>query len=385
MGGRARGEKGRGEGERPFFGASAPRRGAPGAYLRPCPRTLGGKGVSALSFSEFLAQLSDPGLRLVVLLTLGVILVNGWTDAPNAIATAVSSGALSYRAAVALAAGCNLLGAAVTAAFRPAVAQSIYGLADFGPQPRAALCALCAALLSIVLWSAAAWVFGIPTSESHALVAALTGAAAALGGGLSSVNWGVWAGVLWGLFLSVGLGFLLGQGLGGVKARRRGRAFYRRAQTAAAAAMAFLHGAQDGQKFLGVFLLGTALAQGRQESGALAVPLWLLVLCALTMALGTCLGGRRIIDRVGRDMVSLDPRQGCRADVAGGACLLLCTLLGLPVSTTHAKTAAMLGVGSAGGRAGWATARSIALTWALTFPGCALLGFFSAKVLLFFL
>ena len=385
MGARARGEKGRGEGERPFFGAPAPRRGAPGAYLRPCPRTLGGKGVSALSFSEFLAQLSDPGFRLVVLLTLGVILVNGWTDAPNAIATAVSSGALSYRAAVALAAGCNLLGAAVTAAFRPAVAQSIYGLADFGPQPRAALCALCAALLSIVLWSAAAWVFGIPTSESHALVAALTGAAAALGGGLSSVNWGVWAGVLWGLFLSVGLGFLLGRGLGRMGKHRRGRAFYRRAQTAGAAAMAFLHGAQDGQKFLGVFLLGTALAQGRQESGALAVPLWLLVLCALTMALGTCLGGRRIIDRVGREMVSLDPRQGCRADVAGGACLLLCTLLGLPVSTTHAKTAAMLGVGSAGGRAGWATARSIALTWALTFPGCALLGFFSAKVLLFFL
>ena len=338
--------------------------------------------MSTLTFSGFLAQLSDPSFRLVVLLTLGVLLVNGWTDAPNAIATAVSSGTLSYPSAVALAAGCNLLGAAVTAALRPAVAWSIYSLADFGPRPGAALCALCAALGSVVLWAAAAWVLGIPTSESHALAAALTGAAAALGGGLSNVNGRVWAGLLWGLILSVGLGFLLGRRLGRLRTRRRGAAFYRRAQAAGAAAMAFLHGAQDGQKFLGVFLLGTALAQGQRESGPMAPPFWLLALCALTMALGTCLGGRRILDTLGRDMVRLDPRQGCRADLAGGICLLLCTLLGLPVSTTHAKTAAMLGVGSAGGSAGWRTARAIGLTWLLTFPGCALLGFLLTRTLL---
>ena len=330
----------------------------------------------------------SPLFFLLSLLTLAVILVNGWTDAPNAIASAVSSRALSFRSAAALAAVCNFGGAALSSLLHPAVADTVRGLSGFGPDPAVALAALCASLAAIVLWSVAAWRFGIPTSESHALMAGLTGSALALRGGAENVDAGTWRTILLGLVLSAGLSLLLGRMLGRLSAWLRGPGWdraCRRGQVLSAAAMAFLHGAQDGQKFLGVFLLGAALAQGRQESGALAVPLWLLVLCALTMALGTCLGGRRIIDRVGRDMVSLDPRQGCRADVAGGACLLLCTLLGLPVSTTHAKTAAMLGVGSAGGRAGWATARSIALTWALTFPGCALLGFFSAKVLLFFL
>ena len=338
-----------------------------------------------LSFSIFLQQLSDPGLRLVAFLTLGVILVNGWTDAPNAIATVVSSRALSYRSAVCLAAICNLLGLVAITALHPAVAQSIYEFADFGPQPRAALCALCAALLSIVLWSTAAWAFGIPTSESHALVSALTGAASALGGGFSNVSQGAWAGVGMGLLLSVGLGLFLGRGLGRLPAARRRPDFYRRAQIAGAAGLAFLHGAQDGQKFLGVFLLGTSLAQGQGMAGPLQVPFWLIVLCALTLVLGTSMGGRRIIDTVGQDMVTLDLRQGCRADLASGACLLLCTLLGLPVSTTHARTAAILGVGAAKGGANWKVARSIGLAWALTFPICGLFGFLSAQILLSFI
>ncbi len=332
-----------------------------------------------MSFSSLAAALTVPGLLPVALLTLGVILVNGWTDAPNAIATAVASKALSFPAAAALAAVCNLLGALLSAAFFPAVTRTILDLARFGGDRRAALWALCAAMAAIVLWSTAAWVFGIPTSESHGLVAGLTGAALALEGGISNVDLSACSKALLALPLSVGLGWLLARAFTACPFRARSAAFYRRAQRAGAAAMAFLHGAQDGQKFLGVFLLGLALASGRDGPEG-AVPLWLTALCAGTMALGTALGGRRIIDTVGRDMVALDLRRGLSADLAGAAALLLCTLLGLPVSTTHTKTAAILG---AGRRPDWAVARSIALAWLLTFPVCGLLGFFCAKLLLF--
>ena len=140
-----------------------------------------------VSFFAYLSRLSDPGLLTASVLTLAVILVNGWTDAPNAIATAVSTGALPFRRAVRLAAVCNLLGVVCMTCLNASVAETIYTIADFGPDTGDALTALCAALLAIVLWATAAWRFGIPTSESHALVAGVTGAAAALQGGLSNV------------------------------------------------------------------------------------------------------------------------------------------------------------------------------------------------------
>ena len=112
-------------------------------------------------------------------------------------------------------------------------------------------------------------------------------------------------------------------------------------------------------------------------------PLWLMVLCAAFMALGTGMGGRRIIDTVGRDMVSLGPREGFSADLAGIACLLLATALGLPVSTTHTRTAALLGVGSGGGcPVSWPVAGKIALAWLLTFPGCGAVGYWTARLFL---
>ena len=136
-----------------------------------------------LSLPEFLCQMAaSPALTLTVLLTLAVLLVNGWTDAPNAIAAAVVTGALPFRPAVGLAALCNLLGVLCVTAVNTSVAETIYSIASFGGGPRAALAALCAAMASIVLWAAAAWWFGIPTSESHALVAGISGAAAALEG-----------------------------------------------------------------------------------------------------------------------------------------------------------------------------------------------------------
>lgn len=347
---------------------------------------LGGVSL-AVSFFSFLARLQgDPVLLCTVLLSLGVILVNGWTDAPNAIATAVSTGSLPFRRAVFLAALCNFLGAAVFAALHAAVAETIYTMVDFGGDSQRALIALSASLAAIVVWSTAAWYWGIPTSESHALIAGLTGAALALQGGLANLRLLAWGRVLAGLFLSTLLGYWGGRKAGILFSRLSwSENRFLRLQVPGAAVMAFSHGAQDGQKFMGVLLLGIALAQGRQDSETFPIPLWLFLLCASLMALGTALGGRRIIDKVGRDMVPLTPRQGLAADVGGGGCLLLCSLLGLPVSTTHAKTCAILGAGTAGGRSKvrWPVFGSICRTWLLTFPGCGLLGFLFARLFFF--
>ena len=261
-----------------------------------------------------------------VLLTLAVIFVNGWTDAPNAIATAVGTGALRMGRAIALAAVCNLLGAVLSAALCPAVAATVLEIGDFSGRAQAQA-ALCAALLSIVLWAVAAWAFGIPTSESHALLAALSGAAVALQGTLSGVNAAAWGKVWWGLLLSVLLGLVLGGGLCVLMRLFLGRGCLERAaqrfrhwQVAGAAAMAFCHGAQDGQKFLGVLLLAEALRAGRPPQLESA-PLWEALLCALVMGAGTAVGGRRIIRAVGQDMTPLMPYQGFAADTAAVACL----------------------------------------------------------------
>lgn len=378
----------------PFAINSAPIPSDPPISIRTCSAltahrlALWGWLSLTLSLSEFLIRLSDPRLLLTVCLTMGVILVNGWTDAPNAITATVVTGALSFRSAVLMASVCNLLGVLCSAAVSNAVAQSIYDVADFGGDTRVALTALCAALTAILLWATVAWRFGIPTSESHALVAGLSGAALALEGGFYNLSPGVWMRILAGLFLSVLSGFLLGRWHmvrfgAAMEARLRPRPL-RACQIAGSGVMAFFHGAQDGQKLIGVFLLSAALAQGRCDTETFPIPFWLMLLCAVTMALGTALGGKRIIDNVGRNMVSLTPVQGLSADLTGSACLLLCTLLGLPVSTTHTKTAAILGVGAASGKskADWHVARSILLAWVFTFPGCGLIGYGMARLFL---
>lgn len=316
-------------------------------------------------------------LSLLWLLIPAVVLVNGWTDAPNAIATAVASGAIPFRWAAALSAGCNLLGVWLFSSLSPAVADTVYAIADFSGDSRAALTALTAAFLAILFWAFTAWIFGIPTSESHALVAGVTGAAVALQGSLSAIRWAAWGKVLFGLFFSLAAGIFLG-GLAARALPRHPR--YRLAQILGAALMSVLHGAQDGQKFLGVFYLGLTLTQNR-PCAFTAPPLWLTGLVALTMALGTLMGGRRIIDTVCREMTSLSPRAGFAADLGAGLCLLPATLLGLPVSTTHVKTAAILGAGMAADQgADFRVAGRIGAAWLLTFPCCFALGYLAARL-----
>lgn len=340
-----------------------------------------------LSLERFLQMLTqEPFLAAAVLLTLAVIFVNGWTDAPNAIATVVGTGALGMERAVALAAVCNFLGVLVMTALSAAVAMTISDLVNFGTNTGQAMMALTAALLAVVVWAVAAWGFAIPTSESHALIAALTGAALALQGDFGAVNGAAWARVLWGLVSSVLPGFFLGWLLCRLLRRicgGRGQRFFQRAQILGGAAMAFMHGAQDGQKFLGVLLLTVALGGGNSTASP-RLPVWLMFLCAAIMALGTAVGGRRIIRAVGMDMVRLSPEQGFAADLAGALTLLASTFLGLPASTTHTKTTAIMGAGAArsSGAVDGHIVKGILWVWALTFPGCGLLGWALVKLLI---
>lgn len=164
-----------------------------------------------ISLADFLSQITvNPMLAVTVILTLGVILVNGWTDAPNAIATCVSTQAIHPRAAIIMAAVFNFLGVLVMTIFNAGVASTIYNMVDFGGDPHESLIALCAALLAIVVWATAAWWFGIPTSESHALIAGVSGAAIALHGGMDGINASEWIKVIYGLLLSTVLGFVMG-------------------------------------------------------------------------------------------------------------------------------------------------------------------------------
>lgn len=342
----------------------------------------------SVPFSSFLAAVMQaPPLLITVLLTLGVVFVNGWTDAPNAIATCVTTRCLPIRSAVMLATVCNVLGVVVMSRANTAVAFTIYQIADFGQDSQTALAALCAAMTAIVIWATAAWYFGIPTSESHALIAGLSGAALALaqGTGIQTAQWGK---VLLGLICSILLSFLIGRAGTAVIAyylwdtpRQKSMAPFRGLQILAAAANAFMHGAQDGQKFIGVFLLGISLAGGQAFAQA-ATPLWLMLGIALVMGLGTAVGGKKIIKSIGQDMVPLEAHNGFAADVASALSLLLLTLFGIPVSTTHTKTAAVLGTGS------YHSLRQInirvvldmVLAWICTFPGCGLIGWGMAKL-----
>lgn len=342
------------------------------------------------SISDFLSQMAaNPLLFIAVVLTLGVILVNGWTDAPNAIATCVVTRCMSARAAILMATVLNFLGVFVMTLVNATVAETITKMVDFGNDSHLAIISLSAALFAIVIWAILAWVFGIPTSESHALIAGLTGSAIALHKSLAGVNGEEWMKVLYGIVISVVLGFGLGWLV--CKAvtlifynadRPKTEPFFKGAQIVGAGAMAFMHGAQDGQKFMAVILLCVYMSQGQSIPKNVTIPLWLMIVCSVVMALGTAMGGKKIIKSVGMDMVKLEKYQGFSADIAAALALFICSVFSLPVSTTHAKTTSIMGVGAVRrvSAINFTVVKEMALAWILTFPGCGLVGFLMTKL-----
>ena len=324
---------------------------------------------------------------LFTILVLSVILVNGWTDAPNAISTCVSSRSMSPGGALCLAAVCNFTGSVAMALINSRVAKTIFNIVNLSDNPDVALSSLCAGLCAVVIWAIAAWRFGIPTSESHALISGITGAALASTKSISSINLEEWRLVLCGLFFSTLPAFILASIIYTLMTRILGRferrkmiKYFMRTQRCSAATSALLHGAQDSQKFMGVFMLGFSLISQNTLSDTFELPLFVIFSCAAVMTLGTLIGGGRIIKKIGMDMVSLDAAGGTAADMSSSAVLAVCSFFGIPVSTTHSKACAMMGVGASLGSGG--TNKKIVsqmlCAWLLTFPICFCIGFLLA-------
>ncbi|NCD08065.1 MAG: inorganic phosphate transporter [Negativicutes bacterium] len=346
----------------------------------------------AISFADFIYKISSNyTFLLIVIITLGVIVVNGLTVAPNAIVTCVSTRSLSLGKAIILAATFNFLGVFVMTYLNSRVAQTVFKMADFGGKEHSSLIALCAAMIATVTWCVAAWKLGLPTSEGHALIASMSGAAIALQHGFDGINFSEWVKVIYGLFFSIWAGFSAGYIIERITVhlfrnieRRKATSLLVNAQISAAASLSFMHGAQDGQKFMAVMLLGIFLVNGGQSIPEFNIPLWVMLLCSSLMAAGTVIGGQKIIKKIGMDMVKFEPYQGFAADTAASACLFIASSFGLPVSTVHTKTTAMLGVGVARrvSYVKWGIVQDLVLTWLLTLPGCCLLGYLTAFVLL---
>ncbi len=310
----------------------------------------------------------------ILFLVLAAEFVNGVTDAPNAIATVVSTRVLPPLGAVGMAAVFNLVGALVTGT---AVAATI-GKGFVKPEV-ISLSVVAASMITIVLWSVVTWRLALPTSKSHELVASLTGAGLS-SGGVSVLLWAGWEKVIIGLLLSTFGGFFVGTlvmiCLYWILRRRSPasvRGIFGRLQIASSAFMAFSHGSNDGQKFMGVFALALLLGGAATQ---FHVSWWVIVVCGTVMGLGTIFGGWRIMRTVGFKLTKLEPVNGFAAETAGGAAIMLASSFGVPLSTTHTINTAIMGVGATRRLSAvhWEVARRIVAAWVLTFPACFALG-----------
>lgn len=313
----------------------------------------------------------------VLLLVLAAEFVNGWTDAPNAIAAAVSTRVLSPSQAVIMAAVFNIVGAMVTGT---AVATTIgTGIVktDVIDLPVVA-----AAMLTIILWSTVAAFYGIPTSESHELIAGITGAGLAAAGP-SVLLWEGWRKVLIGLGFSTLLGFSLSMGIMVSLYwlfRRTSvssiHSTFSKLQILSTAFVAFSHGSNDGQKFMGAFAL-TMVLGGMMKVTEFAIPVWVMLLCGAVMGLGTASGGWRIIRTMGFKITKLEPVSGFAAQCSAAVSILLASRFGIPLSTTHTIGTSIMGVGAIKRLSAvrWGVAGNIIAAWIITFPVCALLGY----------
>lgn len=322
-------------------------------------------------------EVLTPGILFVLFLILWAEFVNGWTDAPNAIATVVATRVLSPQVAILLAIVLNIAGALSGTAVAATIGKGIIQ-ADFVTPATVG-----AAMVGIISWSTLAWVYGLPTSESHALVAGLTGAGLAVRGPdiLLAEGWQkVGLGLVFSTFLGFGAAlFLMTITCSLFKNFHPGRvrAIFSKLQIFSAAFMAFSHGSNDAQKFMGAFAL-TLYAGGILTT--FQVPVYVIILCAVVMGIGTAVGGWRIIHTLGSRVTKLEPIHGFAAETGAATVIELASHLGIPLSTTHTISTAIMGVGSVRRLSAvrWGVAGEIVTAWILTFPVCLVLGYLSA-------
>ena len=325
-------------------------------------------------------------LILVVVAAIVFDYINGFHDAANAIATVVSTGVLPLRTAVLIAGGFNFVGAITGTAVAATIAT---GFADPGDVTQTVV--LCA-LLGASTWNIITWWLGIPSSSSHALIGGLCGAVVAHAG-TAAFHWNTLVmRVLVPLVVSPTLGFvvaffvMLGLTWGARRMRPANvHRYSRRMQLVSACAMAFSHGSNDAQKSMGIITLALVAFVAAGGVGMptwmlpheTEVPLWVIVACAGAIALGTIAGGERIIKTMGAKIIRISPLQGFAAETAGTITILAASRIGVPVSTTHCISAAIMGVGASNrvSAVRWGVAGNIAIAWVLTLPIAAAISF----------
>jgi PiT family inorganic phosphate transporter len=319
----------------------------------------------------------------VILVALVFDYTNGFHDAANAIATSVSTRALSPRAGLIMAAIGNFAGAHLGGHVAKTVGSGIVDL----PTGMSSLGIVFAGVIGAICWNLITWYFGIPSSSSHALFGGLVGAT------LGAVWLGhdgevLWSGILEKVIIPMVASPLVGFTLGGIMMLaimwifRRGNPQkltrgFRRAQTVSAAAMSVGHGMQDAAKTMGIVVL--ALYAGGYQDNTTDIPEWVFLASSTVLALGTYSGGWRIIRTLGRKVIDLDPPQGFAAETVAAGVLFTTSQLGLPISTTHAITSAIMGVGATKRLSAvrWNVAGNILIAWVLTFPAAALIAILS--------
>ncbi len=340
----------------------------------------------------------------VVLIALAFEYINGFHDTANSIATVVSTKVLTPRQAVILAAVTNLTGAMIGTKVAATIASGLVDVKAVSMTSDVIICVL----LGAILWNLITWWFGLPSSSSHALIGGLCGGALAashnnwraiIWSQPSSVHWWKGAGLLWKvivpMFISPLLGFVIGFAIMAalyitLRNQRPTRVnnFFAIAQIFSAGGMGVMHGTNDAQKTMGIITLVLFAATGAGQLDQLphwlsflhiyaapgkdspAIPYWIKVICALTMAAGTAVGGWRIIRTLGHKMVKLHPINGFAAETSSAIVILIASLLGIPVSTTHNISASIMGVGAARrfNAIKWVVVERMVWAWIFTLP-----------------
>ena len=321
---------------------------------------------------------------VVVLLALIFDYINGFHDTANAIATSVSTKALSPRNAILIAASLNFMGALSGTAVAATIGKSIVMPELVTPL------VIIAALIGAIFWNLFTWYFGIPSSSSHALIGGLTGAVIA-GFGAAQVNWQGFIKIFSGLLIAPVVGLIVGSLFMTVlfwMFRRSSPAKtnqgFRKLQILSACMASFAHGSNDAQKSMGII---TMVLVGGGFLTTFNVPLWVKICCALAMAAGTAMGGWKIIRTMGGKIFRIEPINGFAADFTSSVVIYCASLLGAPVSTTHVVSSSIMGVGAAKRLKGvrWNIARQIVIAWFVTIPSAALVAMLFYKLISFFI
>ncbi len=342
------------------------------------------KEVIVIDLSQFFyAILQDRLIFLAILFFFGILFINGWSDAPCAVSGVIMTNSLREKTALRLAGICNFLGVLAGGMLFSSLSDTMYAFTAIQNDPAKTPLLLCICGASVILFAVFAQGFGIPTSESHALLGALCGIQFAHCD-IASLSFGMAFGkVLYGLFVSVLIGGLFSALLVLLlqkPLRTLSEIFHRRAEILFAALHAFLHGLQDGQKLITLILLCAFTNQNSNMPNK--IPLLLLLFGGVVLAIGTRLCSKRIIETMGKEMVTLDHAQTFLSEVASLSSIFVVSLFGIPVSTTQLKGSSMLGSAFGGGQK-WQknTVISLFSVWITTFPICFLIGFFATKLL----